>query len=103
MVGAAPGSACRAPGPPPRRRRRAATRLARSLVRKAVADLTRKDIIAAARRLRWTRKMPRWTVRVQGNVYPARSLVLLAMGVRPNNPTNSHMAVARLEALGFTT
>jgi hypothetical protein len=66
-------------------------------------ELTRADIIQAARRFRWTRKMTRWTVLVEERELPARPLVLDAAGVPPNDSTNSHQAVAILEELGFQT
>lgn len=65
--------------------------------------LTRPDILRAAQTLSWNRKMPKWTVLVEGRELPARPLVLEAAGVAPNDPTNSHQAVAILEDLGFET
>ena len=70
---------------------------------KRVKDLTRDQIVAAARDFRWDRKMPKWTVIVEGRELPVRPLVRTAAGVRPNDPTNSHMAVAILESMGFET
>ena len=46
---------------------------------------------------------PKWTVIVEGRELPARPIVLTAAGVAPNDPTNSHMAIAKLKALGFDT
>jgi hypothetical protein len=66
-----------------------------------VVDLTREDIIAAARSLRFSRNLPKWTVIVEGQELPARPLVLNAAGVPPNDPTNSHQAVAILRGYGF--
>ncbi len=66
-------------------------------------ELTRDEVIHAASRFRWTRKMPKWRVLVQSRELPARPLVLEAAGVPPNDPTNSHQAVAILERLGFET
>jgi hypothetical protein len=66
-------------------------------------ELTRADIIRAAQGFRWTRKMPKWTVVVEERELPARTLVLDAAGVPPNDSTNSHQAVAILEKLGFKT
>ena len=66
-------------------------------------ELTRDEVIHAASRFRWTRKMPKWRVVVQSRELPARPLVLEAAGVPPNDPTNSHQAVAILERLGFET
>ena len=40
---------------------------------------------------------------VEQRELPARPLVLAAAGVTPNDPTNSHMAIAKLKALGFET
>jgi hypothetical protein len=45
--------------------------------------------------------MPKWTVIVDGRELPARPLVLEAAGVPPNDPTNSHQAVAILKDQGF--
>jgi len=45
--------------------------------------------------------MPKWSVIVDGQEFPARPLVLEAAGVAPNDPTNSHQAVAILEERGF--
>ena len=66
-------------------------------------ELTRADVIRAASGFRWRRKMPKWTVLVEERELPARPLVLEAAGVPPNDPTNSHQAVAILESLGFET
>jgi hypothetical protein len=45
--------------------------------------------------------MPKWSVIVDGRELPARPLVLEAAGVPPNDPTNSHQAVAILKGRGF--
>ena len=66
-------------------------------------ELTRAEIISAARKFRWQRKMPKWTAIVEGRELPARPLVLEAAGVPPNDPTNSHQAVDILKRLGFET
>jgi len=66
-------------------------------------ELTRAEIIRTANFFRWTRKMPKWRVVVNSRELPARPLVLEAAGVAPNDPTNSHQAVAILEGLGFET
>lgn len=66
-----------------------------------VSALTRDDILATAKRFQWTRKMQKWTVVIDGNELPARPLVLEAAGVPPNDPTNSHQAVAILQDRGF--
>jgi hypothetical protein len=66
-------------------------------------ELTRGEILATANRFRWFRKMPKWTVIVEDRELPARPLVLEAAGVPPNDPTNSHQAIAILENLGFET
>jgi hypothetical protein len=66
-------------------------------------ELTRDEILATASRFRWFRKMPKWTVIVEDRELPARPLVLEAAGVQPNDPTNSHQAIAILENLGFET
>ena len=66
-------------------------------------EVTRADILRAARSFKWLRKMPKWTVIVEKRERPARPLVLEAAGVAPNDPTNSHQAIAILENLGFET
>jgi hypothetical protein len=66
-----------------------------------VSALTKQDIAAAARTLQWTRRMPKWTVIVEGRELPARPLVLEAARVPPNDSTNSHQAVAILQGRGF--
>jgi len=66
-----------------------------------VSALTKKDITAAARNFRWNRQMPKWSVIVEGRELPARPLILEAAGVPPNDPTNSHQAVAILKGQGF--
>lgn len=66
-------------------------------------ELTRADVLATATRFRWFRKLPKWTVIVDNRELPARPLVLEAAGVPPNDPTNSHQAIAILENLGFET
>src|ERR1700748_2600150 len=67
-----------------------------------VFGLSREEIVSAARKFEWGRQMPKWTVIVEGRELPARPLVLQAAGVLPNDPTNSHRAVALLQARGFT-
>lgn len=66
-----------------------------------VSSLTKEDIIATAHSFRWARQMPKWTVIVEGRELPARPLVLQAARVPPNDPTNSHQAVAILSDRGF--
>jgi hypothetical protein len=66
-----------------------------------VAVLSRRDIETAAGKLQWNRQLPKWTVMVEGRQLPARPLVLEAAGVPPNDPTNSHQAVALLQDRGF--
>lgn len=66
-------------------------------------ELTRGEVLRAAGAFRWTKKMPRWRVIVNDRELPARPLVLEAAGVAPNDPTNSHQAIAILERLGFKT
>ena len=68
-----------------------------------VEALTRKQIITTARKFRWDKKLPKWTVIVEGREFPVRPLLLTAAGVRPNDPTNSHQSVSKLESLGFET
>lgn len=67
----------------------------------SVSVLSKEDIVLAAKRLRWTRALPKWTVLVDGREFPARPLILEAAGVPPNDPTNSHQAVAILQEKGF--
>src|SRR5216684_8462666 len=64
-------------------------------------ELTRAEIVRAADSFRWTRKGAKWTVIVGERELPARPLVLEAAGVPPNDPTNSHQAVAILKDFGF--
>jgi hypothetical protein len=66
-------------------------------------EVTRAEIVRAARNFRWTRKGAKWTVIVGEQELPARPLVLEAAGVPPNDPTNSHQAVEILRRLGFET
>src|SRR5271168_4995439 len=66
-----------------------------------VSVLTKRAIVSAARSFQWNRQMPKWTVIVDGRELPARPLVLEAAGVPPNDPTNSHQAVAILKNQGF--
>jgi hypothetical protein len=66
-----------------------------------VSVLTKEDIASVARGFQWNRQMPKWTVIVEGRELPARPLVLEAAGVPPNDPTNSHQAVAILQDRGF--
>lgn len=66
-----------------------------------VSALTKEDITTAARNFRWNRQMPKWSVIVEGRELPARPLILDAAGVPPNDPTNSHQAVAILQEQGF--
>ena len=66
-------------------------------------QLTRAAVLRAASDFTWTRKMPKWTVLIDNRELPARPLVLEAAGVLPNDPMNSHQAVAILERLGFET
>lgn len=66
-----------------------------------VARLTNQDIARAASVFRQSRQMPKWTVIVDGREFPARSLVLEAAGVPPNDSTNSNQAAAILKERGF--
>jgi hypothetical protein len=66
-------------------------------------ELTRAEVLDTANTFRYTKKMPKWRVVVNGRELPARPLVLEAAGVAPNDSTNSHQAVAILERLGFET
>jgi hypothetical protein len=66
-----------------------------------VSVLTKQAIVSTAKNFRWNRQLPKWTVIVDGRELPARPLVLEAAGVPPNDPTNSHQAVAILKDKGF--
>lgn len=66
-----------------------------------VSVLTKQAIVSAAKNFQWRRQMPKWTVIVDGRELPARPLILEAAGVPPNDPTNSHQAVAILKDRGF--
>ena len=68
-----------------------------------VERLSKEDIAREARNFEWNRRLPRWTAVVDGRELPARPLVLQAAGVAPNDPTNSHQAIAKLKSLGFET
>ena len=70
---------------------------------KSPKELTREDVTRSATRFKWTKKLPKWTVFIDSRQLPARPLVLDAAGVPPNDPTNSHQAVAILQRLGFET
>ncbi len=63
--------------------------------------LSKDHITRTAAEFRWTKKMPKWTVVVEGREFPARSLVLAAADLLPNALTNSHQAVTVLKELGF--
>ena len=66
-----------------------------------VNALTKADILRTEKTFRWNRAMPKWTVIVNQRELPARPLVLQSANVPPNDPTNSHQAVAKLKSLGF--
>lgn len=66
-----------------------------------VEALTKADILRTEKTFRWTRPLPKWTTIVNGRQLPARPLVLQAADVAPNDPTNSHQAVAKLKSFGF--
>src|ERR1700722_5646429 len=66
-----------------------------------VAALKREDISAAAKTFRSNRQLPKWSTRGIGREWGALPLVLAAAGVPPNDPTNSHQAVALLKERGF--
>lgn len=68
-----------------------------------VATLAKDDVLRAAASYRPSRKLQKWIVIIDGKEFPARPLVLHAAGVAPNDPTNSHQAVAKLQELGFKT
>ena len=68
-----------------------------------VEGLNKHDIIQAAKDRVLRRKAAKWTVVVDGEEFAARPLVLAAAGVAPNDPTNSHQAIAKLKKLGFET
>ena len=62
-----------------------------------VNALTHDQIVTTAKAFRWDKKMPKWTVIVEGRELPVRPLVLTAAG----DSTNSHMAVSILEFSGI--
>ena len=66
-----------------------------------VESLTKADILRTEKSFRWTRTLPKWTAIINGRELPVRPLVLQAADVPPNDPTNSHRAVAILKNLGF--
>ncbi len=66
-----------------------------------VDALTKTDILRTEAAFIWNRQLPKWTVVVNGRELPARPLVLQAADVPPNDPTNSHQAIAKLKGLGF--
>ena len=68
---------------------------------KNVNELTKADIVHAAKNYQFTRKMAKWTVIINGKEFPARPLVLTAACVPPNDPTNSHQAIAMLKSFGL--
>jgi len=70
---------------------------------RSIQQLGRDDILRAAESFRPSRKLQKWIVVVNGTEFPARPLVLHAARVQPNDPTNSHQAIAKLEELGFET
>jgi len=68
-----------------------------------VNALNRNDILKTAKDFQWSRQLPPWTTIVSGKELPARPLVLQAADVPPNDKTNSHAAVKKLNDLGFET
>jgi hypothetical protein len=66
-----------------------------------VDALTKDDILRTEKNFRWTRRLPKWTTVVNNRELPVRPLVLQAADVPPNDPTNSHQAVAKLKGFGF--
>lgn len=66
-----------------------------------VEALTKADILRTEKVFKWTRQMPKWTTVVNDRELPARPFVLQAADVPPNDPTNSHQAIAKLKSLGF--
>lgn len=66
-----------------------------------VEALTKADILRTEKTFRWTHQLPKWTTIVNGRELPVRPLVLRAADVPPNDPTNSHRAVALLKNFGF--
>jgi hypothetical protein len=63
--------------------------------------LTRELVISLASKFVWTKRLPKWTVMVEGREFPVRPLVLGAVGAFPNDSTTSNAATAKLKALGF--
>jgi len=68
-----------------------------------IQRLEKKDVLRAADTFRPSRKLQKWLVIINGREFPARPLLLHAAGVAPNDPTNSHQAIAKLKELGFET
>lgn len=68
-----------------------------------IAALGKDDVLRASSSFRPSRKLQKWIVVVNGKEFPARPLLLHAAGVAPNDPTNSHQAIAKLQELGFET
>jgi hypothetical protein len=66
-----------------------------------VEALTKADILRTEKGFKWTRQLPKWTTVVNDRELPARPFVLQAADVPPNDPTNSHQAIAKLKSLGF--
>lgn len=67
----------------------------------AVQKLQKQDVLDAARTFRPGRKLQKWIVIINGQEFSARSLLLYAARVAPNDSTNSIQAVAKLQELGF--
>ena len=66
-----------------------------------VEALTKADILRREKSFRWNRALPKWTFVINGRELPVRPFVLEAAGVPPNDPTNSHQAVAKLKSFGL--
>jgi hypothetical protein len=71
------------------------------MAREKVSVLAREAIASAAKGFPWNRKMPKWTVIVEGRELPARPLVLQATGVPPQRsyefaPGNRHFERERI-------
>ena len=63
--------------------------------------LTRELVVAFAREFVWSKRLPKWTVIVEGKELPIRPLVLQAVGALPNDSITSNAATAKLKSLGF--
>ncbi len=59
------------------------------------------DVKKAAASLKWTRKMPRWVVMVNGNAVPMRPLYRDVTGLTPNKMPPHYDIVDQFKEAGF--